>query len=172
VLVSNCSNNYGPRQLPEKLIPLTILNALAGEPLPVYGDGRQVRDWLHVEDHCAALEQIAKAGRPGETYTVGGRNERTNIDVVNRICDLLDQMRPANSSRRELVQFVADRPGHDRRYAIDADKLETQLGWRAKYSFDDGLTETVAWYLANEDWWSPLRKAGHGTARLGLKTTS
>lgn len=169
VLVSNCSNNYGPCQLPEKLIPLTILNALAGEPLPVYGDGRQVRDWLHVEDHCAALELITRKGVPGETYTVGGRNERRNIDVVHAICYLLDKMRPANFRRRDLIEFVRDRPGHDHRYAIDATKLETRLGWRARYGFDEGLAETVAWYLANEDWWRPLREAGHGTQRLGLK---
>lgn len=169
VLISNCSNNYGPRQLPEKLIPLTILNALAGEPLPVYGDGRQVRDWLHVDDHCAALELIARKGAPGETYTVGGRNERTNIEVVHAICDLLDEMRPANVPRRDLIRFVTDRPGHDRRYAIDAAKLERELGWRAGHRFEEGLAETVGWYLENEDWWRPLRTAGHGTQRLGLK---
>lgn len=169
VLISNCSNNYGPRQLPEKLIPLTILNALAGEPLPVYGDGKQVRDWLHVDDHCAALELIARKGSPGETYTVGGGNERANIDVVHAICDLLDEMRPANASRRELIRFVTDRPGHDWRYAIDAGKLERELGWRARHRFAEGLAETVAWYLENDDWWRPLRTAGHGTQRLGLK---
>ena len=169
VLVSNCSNNYGPRQLPEKLIPLTILNALAGELLPVYGDGKQVRDWLHVDDHCAALELIARKGLPGETYTVGGRNERQNIEVVHAICDLLDEMRPANGRRRDLIRFVNDRPGHDRRYGIDASKLESELGWRARHDFDSGLAETVAWYLENEDWWRPLRSAGHGTQRLGLK---
>lgn len=169
VLVSNCSNNYGPHQLPEKLIPLTILNALAGEPLPVYGDGKQVRDWLHVDDHCAALDLIARRGVPGETYAVGGRNERRNIDVVHAICDLLDEMRPANFRRRDLVTFVTDRPGHDRRYAIDAAKLEASLGWRARYAFDQGLGETVAWYLDNEHWWRPIREAGHGTQRLGLK---
>jgi dTDP-glucose 4,6-dehydratase len=168
VLVSNCSNNYGPRQLPEKLIPLTILNALAGEPLPVYGDGKQVRDWLHVDDHCAALELIARKGVPGETYTVGGRNERQNIEVVHAICDLLDEMRPANARRRDLIRFVKDRPGHDRRYGIDASKLETELGWRAQHDFNSGLAETVVWYLENEDWWRPLRSAGHGTKRLGL----
>jgi dTDP-glucose 4,6-dehydratase len=170
VLVSNCSNNYGPYQLPEKLIPLTILNALAGEPLPVYGDGRQVRDWLYVEDHCAALKLIARKGMPGETYTVGGRNERQNIDVVHTICDLLDEIRPANFRRRDLIRFVADRPGHDRRYAIDATKLESRLGWRARYGFEEGLAETVAWYLDHESWWRPLREAGHGTQRLGLRS--
>ncbi|WP_396273829.1 dTDP-glucose 4,6-dehydratase [Hyphomonas sp.] len=169
VLVSNCSNNYGPRQLPEKLIPLTILNALAGEPLPVYGDGKQVRDWLHVDDHCAALELIARKGVPGETYTVGGRNERQNIEVVHAICDLLDEMRPANARRRDLIRFVKDRPGHDLRYGIDAGKLETELGWRARHDFGSGLAETVTWYQENEDWWRPLRSAGHGTHRLGLK---
>lgn len=168
VLVSNCSNNYGPYQLPEKLIPLTILNAMEGSDLPVYGDGRNVRDWLHVDDHAAALELIARRGRAGETYTVGGRNERANIDVVHGICDLLDALRPANVSRRSLIRFVADRPGHDQRYAIDAAKLETELGWRAAHGFDGGLAATVKWYLENEDWWHPLRAAGHGKSRLGL----
>jgi len=167
VLISNCSNNYGPYHLPEKLIPLMILNALHGEPLPVYGDGKNVRDWLYVDDHARALLLIVEKGRPGETYNVGGRNERTNIEIVHRVCDLVDQLRPADSSRRELITHVQDRPGHDKRYAIDATKLETELGWRARDNLDSGLERTVRWYLDNEWWWRPLRAQGHGTARLG-----
>jgi dTDP-glucose 4,6-dehydratase len=168
VLISNCSNNYGPYHLPEKLIPLMILNALAGKRLPVYGDGQNVRDWLYVDDHARALLRIIEAGRPGQTYNVGGRNERTNLDVVHRICDQVDRHAPSDKSRRELIEFVADRPGHDRRYAIDASKLEGELGWRAQETFETGIERTVRWYLDNEWWWKPLREAGHGTARLGL----
>jgi dTDP-glucose 4,6-dehydratase len=157
VVVSNCSNNYGPYHFPEKLIPLTILNALCGRPLPVYGKGEQVRDWLFVEDHARALDLIAERGAPGETYNVGGRNERTNIDVVGRICDILDRIVPKSRPHRELIEFVPDRPGHDARYAIDATKLETELGWRASNDFDSGIEKTVAWYLENEWWWRPLR---------------
>ena len=167
VVVSNCSNNYGPYHFPEKLIPLTILNALMGERLPVYGKGENVRDWLYVEDHARALDLIAERGRMGETYNVGGRNERRNIDVVERICDVLDVLRPSNRPRRELIKFVTDRPGHDQRYAIDASKLETELGWRAREDFDAGVEKTVRWYLENEWWWGPLRTAYDG-ARLGL----
>jgi dTDP-glucose 4,6-dehydratase len=157
VVVSNCSNNYGPYHFPEKLIPLTILNALAGERLPVYGKGENVRDWLYVEDHARALDLIAERGRVGETYNVGGRNERTNIDVVGRICDILDRLVPKGRPHRDLIEFVPDRPGHDARYAIDATKLETELGWRASNDFDIGIEKTVAWYLENEWWWRPLR---------------
>ncbi|MBI1393450.1 MAG: dTDP-glucose 4,6-dehydratase [Alphaproteobacteria bacterium] len=167
VIVSNCSNNYGPYQLPEKLIPLTILNAIEGADLPVYGDGLNVRDWLHVDDHAAALELIARRGRVGETYAVGGLNERTNIEVVHRICDTLDSLRPAEFRYRDLIRFVEDRPGHDRRYAIDATKLKTELGWSPAYTFESGLTETVSWYLENDSWWNPLRMTGHGKSRLG-----
>ena len=167
VIVSNCSNNYGPHHFPEKLIPLTVLNALEGKPLPVYGDGSNVRDWLYVEDHAAALHLIATTGRPGETYNVGGRNERTNLQVVHAICDLLDELAPGAGSRRELVTFVPDRPGHDRRYAIDAAKVETELGWRAKETFESGLRKTVQWYLDRRDWWEPLRERYSGQ-RLGL----
>jgi dTDP-glucose 4,6-dehydratase len=167
VVVSNCSNNYGPYHFPEKLIPLTILNALAGEPLPVYGKGENVRDWLYVEDHARALDIIAERGRPGETYNVGGRNERRNIDVVRSICDVLDQLAPANKPRTELIEFVTDRPGHDARYAIDASKLESELGWRAKENFNSGIEKTVQWYLDNEWWWAPLRTKYAGE-RLGL----
>jgi dTDP-glucose 4,6-dehydratase len=168
VLVSNCSNNYGPYHLPEKLIPLIILNGLEGKPLPVYGDGANVRDWLYVDDHAAALALIVEKGAVGRTYNVGGRNERSNLAVVHAVCDLLDELAPATSSRRNLVTFVPDRPGHDRRYAIDATRLETELGWRAQHDFESGLRRTVAWFLANEAWWRPLREAGHGQARLGL----
>ena len=167
IVVSNCSNNYGPYHFPEKLIPLTILNALAGEKLPVYGRGENVRDWLYVEDHARALDLIAERGRVGETYNVGGRNERKNIDVVRRICAVLDQLVPANRPREELIEFVTDRPGHDARYAIDATRLETELGWRARENFDTGIEKTVQWYLDNEWWWRPLRERYAGE-RLGL----
>jgi dTDP-glucose 4,6-dehydratase len=167
VVVSNCSNNYGPYHFPEKLIPLTILNALAGEPLPVYGKGENVRDWLYVEDHARALHMIVERGRVGETYNVGGRNERRNIDVVRRICDVLDSLSPASRPRHELITFVSDRPGHDARYAIDANKLETEIGWRAQENFDSGIKKTVQWYLDNEWWWQPLRER-YGGHRLGL----
>ena len=167
IVVSNCSNNYGPYHFPEKLIPLTILNALAGEPLPVYGKGENVRDWLYVEDHARALDIIAERGRVGETYNVGGRNERRNIDVVRSICDVLDQLAPANRPRAELIEFVTDRPGHDARYAIDASKLENELGWRAEENFDTGIEKTVQWYLENGWWWAPLRTKYAGE-RLGL----
>jgi dTDP-glucose 4,6-dehydratase len=167
VVVSNCSNNYGPYHFPEKLIPLTILNALEGRKLPVYGKGENVRDWLYVEDHARALDLIAERGRLGETYNVGGRNERRNIEVVRRICETIDRLRPGNYAREELIEFVTDRPGHDARYAIDATKLETELGWSAQEDFESGIEKTVAWYLDNEWWWAPLRKAYSGE-RLGL----
>lgn len=172
VVVSNCSNNYGPYHFPEKLIPLVILNALEGKPLPVYGKGDNIRDWLFVEDHARALALIAAEGVPGETYNVGGRNERTNLGVVQSICDELDRLRPAESSRRELIKFVEDRPGHDHRYAIDATKLETELGWRAQENFDTGLRKTISWYLENEGWWTPLRNKVYSGQRLGLATAS
>jgi len=168
VVVSNCSNNYGPYHFPEKLIPLVILNALDRKELPVYGDGSNIRDWLYVEDHARALHLIATQGRLGETYNVGGRNERTNLAVVQTICDLLDEFRPAETSHRELIRFVTDRPGHDHRYAIDATKLEGELGWRAQETFETGLRKTVEWYLANEAWWAPLRKGIYAGERLGL----
>jgi len=171
VVVSNCSNNYGPYHFPEKLIPLTILNALAGEKLPVYGKGENVRDWLYVEDHARALDLIAERGRIGETYNVGGRNERKNIDVVRRICSVLDQLVPANRPREELIEFVTDRPGHDARYAIDATLLENELGWRARENFDTGIEKTVQWYLDSEWWWLPLRERYAGE-RLGLLKTA
>jgi dTDP-glucose 4,6-dehydratase len=171
VVVSNCSNNYGPYHFPEKLIPLVILNALEGRPLPVYGDGQNIRDWLYVEDHARALSLIAQTGRVGETYNVGGCNERSNLAVVHTVCDLLDELVPVAGAapRRSLITFVKDRPGHDQRYAIDASKLETELGWRAQESFDTGLRKTVQWYLDRSDWWQPLRQRYSG-GRLGLST--
>lgn len=167
VVISNCSNNYGPYHFPEKLIPLIILNALEGKPLPVYGDGSNIRDWLYVEDHAKALHLILTRGRVGEKYNVGGRNERTNLDVVHRVCDLVDELAGA-ADRRKLVKFVTDRPGHDHRYAIDAAKLEKELGWKAEEDFESGLRKTVAWYLDNRAWWEPLRKSVYSGERLGL----
>lgn len=167
VVVSNCSNNYGPYHFPEKLIPLTILNALAGRALPVYGTGANIRDWLYVEDHARALDLIAERGRIGETYNVGGRNEWRNIDVVRKICTVLDAIVPAAAPREQLIEFVTDRPGHDARYAIDATKLESELGWRAQETFATGIEKTVRWYLDNEWWWRPLQQRYDGQ-RLGL----
>ena len=153
VLTTNCSNNYGPYHFPEKLIPLMIVNALAGKPLPVYGDGQQIRDWLYVKDHCAAIRTVLATGRVGEVYNVGGWNEKPNIEIVSTICALLDELRPlASGSYSEQITYVTDRPGHDRRYAIDASKIERELGWRPAETFDTGIRKTVAWYLANEDW--------------------
>ena len=169
VVLSNCSNNYGPFHFPEKLIPLTILNALEGRELPVYGRGENVRDWLFVEDHAAALELVLTKGRVGESYNVGGGAERTNLAVVEAVCDLLDERvpLPGGESRRELIRFVADRPGHDRRYAIDASKIERELGWAPEESFESGLARTVDWYLENEWWWRPIREGRYGGERLG-----
>jgi len=167
-LISNCSNNYGPYQFPEKLIPLMILNALSGKPLPVYGDGSNVRDWLYVEDHARALVAIMTAGRLGEKYNVGGRNERTNLDVVETICALLDAHFPERPAHRQLITHVTDRPGHDHRYAIDASKLEAELGWQARENFQTGIAKTVEWYLGNSDWWRPLAEDVYDGARLGL----
>ena len=166
VVLSNCSNNYGPFHFPEKLIPLAILNAIEGKPLPVYGRGENVRDWLHVEDHARALEAIVTRGRVGESYNVGARSERTNLQVVEAICDLVDA-RLAGPSRRSLITFVDDRPGHDRRYAIDPSKIEHELGWRAEHGFDSGLANTVDWFLDNEWWWRPIRDGKYAGDRLG-----
>lgn len=168
VILINTSNNYGPYQFPEKLIPLMTLAALEGRPLPVYGKGDQVRDWLFVEDHARALDLILAHGEVGETYMVGGRGERTNLEVVRAICDVLDDIapRPGGGSRRELITYVEDRPGHDVRYAIDASKIERTLGWRPETSFETGLERTVRWYLEREDWWGPLREQYAGQ-RLG-----
>ncbi|WP_420392941.1 dTDP-glucose 4,6-dehydratase [Acuticoccus sp.] len=171
VVVSNCSNNYGPRHFPEKLIPLTILNALHGEPLPVYGRGENVRDWLYVDDHARALELVVSRGEPGRTYNVGGGNERTNLAVVEAICDVLDRLVPSpDGPRRRLITFVSDRPGHDLRYAIDASRLETELGWLARETFETGIEKTVRWYLDNEAWWRPIREGRYRGERLGQLT--
>lgn len=170
VIISNCSNNYGPYQFPEKLIPLMILNALHGQPLPVYGNGQNVRDWLYVDDHAKALLQIAERGRCGEKYNVGGMNERTNLEVVERICDIVDDLSPGERPRRELLSFVKDRPGHDQRYAIDATKLTTKIGWKAEENFDSGIRKTVEWYLNNPAWWQPLRNTVYSGERLGLNS--
>jgi dTDP-glucose 4,6-dehydratase len=152
-LTTNCSNNYGPFQFPEKLIPLIILNARDGKPLPVYGDGKNVRDWLYVEDHCEAIATVLRSGTPGQTYNIGGWNEKPNIEIVQTICDLVDEMRPlAGDSRRRLITFVKDRPGHDRRYAMDARKIERELGWKPKETFESGIRKTVRWYLEHEEW--------------------
>jgi len=172
VTLSNCSNNYGPYQFPEKLIPLMISNAVAGRELPVYGAGANVRDWLHVEDHCRALLLVVRNGVPGRTYNIGGNNERTNLEVVHAICDLVDELRPVpgGGSRRGLIRFVADRPGHDLRYAIDASRIRTELGWEASYDFTTGLRATVRWYLDNASWCEAVTAETYDGSRLGLNT--
>ena len=163
-ITTNCSNNYGPRQFPEKLIPLMILNALAGKPLPVYGDGRNVRDWLYVGDHCAAIRQVLARGRPGEVYNIGGSAERRNLDVVETLCTILADLRPRASGRyHDLVTFVKDRPGHDRRYAMNTSKIEAELGWRAEESLESGLRKTVSWYLENADWIASVQSGAYRT---------
>ncbi|MET0556164.1 MAG: dTDP-glucose 4,6-dehydratase [Vicinamibacteria bacterium] len=177
-VITNCSNNYGPYQFPEKLIPLMVLNALEGRPLPIYGDGGNVRDWLYVEDHCAGILAAVERGRPGGKYNIGGRNERTNLQVVERICAALESLRPAAdnaalaargiASYAALQTRVADRPGHDRRYAIDAGRIETELGWRAAHDFDSGLQATVRWYLENRAWCEAVQAGTYGRERLGL----
>ena len=170
-VTTNCSNNYGPRQFPEKLIPLTILRALDGKTLPVYGDGKNVRDWLYVEDHCRALLTAMERGRTGETYNIGGSSERRNIDIVHLLCDILDRLRPRpdGRSRREQIAFVADRPGHDRRYAIDATKIRNDLGWNPLETFESGMEKTIDWYLTNGDWVAAiLSRHSDGTERRGL----
>ena len=169
-LMTNCSNNYGPYHFPEKLIPLMIVRALAGESLPVYGKGENVRDWLYVEDHVSALRAVAERGRIGETYVISGRNEQKNLDVVRTVCAILDEERPRSNgqSYAELIAFVPDRPGHDHRYAIDATKLETELAWRPTETFASGLRRTVRWYLDNEPWWRRVLSGEYRTERLGL----
>jgi dTDP-glucose 4,6-dehydratase len=173
VTISNCSNNYGPYQFPEKLVPLMISNAVDGKALPVYGDGGNVRDWLYVTDHCEAIDLVIRSGEPGQTYNIGGHNERTNLEVVHLICDLVDELRPraGGAPRRELVAFVTDRPGHDRRYAIDPCRIE-QLGWRPAHSFEQGLRETVGWYLDHGDWCDEVTRDRYAGERLGLSTDS
>src|SRR5262245_8982008 len=168
VLITNCSNNYGPYQFPEKLIPLMILNAIDGRALPIYGDGGNVRDWLHVEDHCAGMLLVLAKGRLGEKYNVGGGNERTNLEIVDRICDAVDDLRPEAASRRALKTFVADRPGHDRRYAIDATKIRRELGWSPRWSFEDGLRDTVRWYVEHREWCEEVQAGRYDRERLGL----
>jgi dTDP-glucose 4,6-dehydratase len=171
VVLTNCSNNYGPYHFPEKLIPLMILNALEGKPLPVYGDGQQIRDWLYVEDHARALILVAQTGALGQTYNIGGHNEKTNLEVVHSICDLLDKRLGSMAdgrSRRELIEFVRDRPGHDVRYAIDAGKIQRDLGWVPEETFDTGLAKTVDWYLANRTWWQRVRDGSYQGQRLGI----
>ena len=160
-LTTNCSNNYGPYQFPEKLIPLVISNGLAGQRLPIYGDGRNIRDWLFVRDHCAALRLVLEKGTPGETYNIGGETERSNLEVVQAICELLDEMRPARGPRRKLIEFVKDRPGHDRRYSISTAKIGEQLGWRPAETFDSGLRKTVEWYLDHEAWVQEIRSGAY-----------
>jgi dTDP-glucose 4,6-dehydratase len=169
-ILTNCSNNYGPYHFPEKLIPLMIINALEGLPLPVYGRGQNVRDWLFVEDHAEALLEIVGAGRVGESYNIGGDSERRNLEVVETICDLVDELSPAGrrGPRRDLITFVQDRPGHDLRYAIDASKVRREIGWRPRHSFEAGLRKTVQWYLDNSDWWRRIRSGAYRGERLGV----
>ena len=167
VLLSNCSNNYGPYHFPEKLIPLVILNALEGKALPIYGKGDQIRDWLFVEDHARALWQINRQGKPGETYNIGGNCEKTNLEVVEKCCQILDELRPQKESYTRLITFVADRPGHDQRYAIDSSKLKRELNWEPETGFDAGLRATVQWYLDNQWWWRPIRENNYAGERLG-----
>jgi dTDP-glucose 4,6-dehydratase len=168
-MITNCSNNFGPYQFPEKLIPHMIIRALDGASLPVYGDGKNVRDWLHVEDHVRALLRVAEAGRPGETYAIGARSERTNLAVVETLCDLLDHFNAATcGTYRSLITFVKDRPGHDRRYAIDPSKIERELGWRPMHSFESGLAGTVRWYLDNREWWQAIMQRGYQGQRIGV----
>lgn len=168
VVLSNCSNNYGPFHFPEKLIPVVILNALAGQPIPVYGRGRNVRDWLFVEDHATALLAVVTRGREGESYNIGGNAEATNISIVERICTLMDEMHPEGAPHARLITFVADRPGHDFRYAIDASKIRNDLGWQPSVTLDEGLRRTVRWYLDNGPWWQAIQERGHKLERLGL----
>ncbi len=179
-LLTNCSNNYGPYQFPEKLIPLMMLNALDGRPLPIYGDGGNVRDWIYVEDHCRGVLEVLRRGRPGERYNLGGRSERTNLQIVDAICDALEGERPAAAnpalaargvaSYRDLKTFVADRPGHDRRYAIDDAKIRSELGWEPRQSFEQGLRATVRWYLGHRDWCEAVQSGRYSRERLGLGT--
>ena len=169
-LTTNCSNNYGPYQFPEKLIPLVIHNALAGKPLPIYGDGQQIRDWLYVEDHCNAIRAVLEKGTPGEVYTVGGNNEKANLEIVHTICDSLDEMAPQASGKpyQSLITFVNDRPGHDRRYAIDSGKIQRQLGWTPKETFATGLKKTIRWYLDHQTWVERVMSGAYRGERLGL----
>lgn len=168
VMITNCSNNYGPNQFPEKLIPLILINALHGERLPVYGDGQQRRDWLFVTDHCRAIERVLEAGQPGRVYNIGGNAEMANIDVVHLLCDLLDEREPAARPRRDLIEYVTDRPGHDRRYAVNASRMRDELAWAPSVDFGQGLARTVDWYLDNRDWWQRIRDGSYRSERLGI----
>ncbi|MAX18109.1 MAG: dTDP-glucose 4,6-dehydratase [Nitrospina sp.] len=171
VLTTNCSNNYGPYQFPEKLLPLIITKALSGEPLPIYGEGKQIRDWLHVEDHCRAILQVLRNGTVGQVYNIGGLNEKTNLEVVQSLCEILDEMVPGSPYRphKNLIHHVTDRPGHDHRYAIDASKIQNQLGWQPQESFETGLRKTVRWYLDNQDWTNRVMSGAYRGERLGLE---
>lgn len=170
VLTTNCSNNYGPYQFPEKLIPVVMFNALDGKPLPIYGDGSNIRDWLYVADHCRAIQRVIQSGKRGETYNVGGSNEKTNLEVVKTICTLLDELKPkGNGSYQDQITFVADRPGHDKRYAIDAAKIKRDLGWEPQESFESGMRKTVHWYLDHREWVENILSGGYRLERLGLK---
>ncbi|MBU2510555.1 dTDP-glucose 4,6-dehydratase [bacterium] len=170
VLTTNCSNNYGPYQFPEKLIPVIIFSALEGNPIPVYGDGSNIRDWLYVKDHCKAIHRVIQKGRPGETYNIGGNNEKTNLEVVTTICELLDEIRPkAEGSYKSQITYVTDRPGHDKRYAIDSGKIQQELGWKPEESFESGIRKTVQWYLDNTKWVNNILSGGYRLERVGLK---
>jgi dTDP-glucose 4,6-dehydratase len=168
VVITNCANNYGPFQFPEKLIPTVVVRAMEGKTIPVYGDGRQVRDWLHVDDHADALLTVMRRGRLGETYCVGGDSTRRNLDVIEMLCAALDRLAPANTPHAEKITFVTDRPGHDFRYSIDASKLKAELGWEPTTPLAQGLEETVRWYVENKDWWQSIRDKGFHSERLGL----
>jgi dTDP-glucose 4,6-dehydratase len=168
VIVTNCSNNYGPYHFPEKLIPLMIINAIEGKPLPVYGKGENIRDWLYVEDHAAALLLVAREGVVGQSYNVGGNNEWRNLDVVQAICDLMNEFAPRSGGYRDLITYVTDRPGHDLRYAIDSSKIQRELGWRPQEQFETGLRKTVKWYLDNREWWEAVRSGSYRGERLGV----
>ena len=171
VVITNCSNNYGPFQFPEKLIPLIIINCLEWKPLPIYGDGKNERDWLFVTDHCQSLETIFREGKIGETYNIGGNNVVKNIDIVKTICDVLDELKPSGKgSYRELISYVKDRPGHDRRYAIDSQKIYEELNWKPKISFSEGIKNTIKWYINNESWWRDIKKSNYSQERLGVNT--
>jgi dTDP-glucose 4,6-dehydratase len=169
-IITNCSNNYGPYQFPEKLIPLIVANCLDEKPLPIYGKGENIRDWLYVEDHCEGIASVLINGKLGETYNIGGNNEITNISIVQTICSILDDIRPraSNNSYQDLIKFVADRPGHDFRYAIDSSKIHNELGWKPKYTFETGIRKTIVWYLENESWWREIQKTKYAQERLGL----